>query len=87
MNQTCHFGYEGHMQICCSSIMQSKGGGSQKLTFVYRGKGEVWRGAKSAHAVFEQPLRICLTFLGASQDDFILGMNDDLCIQIYQGQP
>ena len=27
MYQTCHFGYEWHTHICCSSIMPSKGGG------------------------------------------------------------
>ena len=43
MNQTCHFGYEGHTQICCSSIMRSKWGGggvSQKLIFAQRVGGE-----------------------------------------------
>ena len=48
MNQTCRFGYEGHTQICRSSIMRSKwggGGGSQKLTFAHRGgEGGLERG-------------------------------------------
>ena len=35
MNQTCRFGYEGHTQICRSSIMRSKwGGGGQRIARV-----------------------------------------------------
>ena len=47
MYQTCNYGYEGHTHKCCSSIMRSKWGG-----------GGVWRGAKSAHAILEQTLRV-----------------------------
>ena len=59
MNQIFQFGYEGHTQICRSSIMPSKWGegGKSKLTFAHRGEGVGgWRGAKSAHAILEQPL-------------------------------
>ena len=59
MYQTCYIGYEWHTQICRSSIIRSKWGGggvSQKLTFAHRGGGGVWRGAKSAHVILEQPL-------------------------------
>ena len=60
MNQTCRFGYEGHTQICRSSIMRSKwggAGGKPKAHFRSQGgEGGVWRGAKSAHAILEQPL-------------------------------
>ena len=58
MNQTCLFGYEGHTQICCSSIMRSKWGGEEgkpKAQFrSHWGRG-VWRGAKSAHMILEHP--------------------------------
>ena len=63
-NQTCQFGYEEHTRICSSSIMQSKWGGggvSQKLTFAHTGGGGVWRGAKSAHAILDQPLNPTLS--------------------------
>ena len=46
--------HEYVVQVPCD---QSEGGGriSQTLTFPHRGEG-VWRGAKSAHALLEQPL-------------------------------
>ena len=37
-------------------------GVSQKLTFAHRGEGGVWRGAKSAHAILEQPLTCLYKF-------------------------
>ena len=40
MNQTCRFGYEGHTQICRSSIMRSKwGGGGGKPKAHFRSQG------------------------------------------------
>ena len=62
MNQTCRFGYEGHMQICRSSIMRSKWGGmggkAKSSLSLTGGEGGVWRGAKSAHVILEQPLKL-----------------------------
>ena len=49
-NQTCQFGYEGHMRICTSSIMQIKWGGGVKSSLLLTWGG----GAKSAHAILEQ---------------------------------
>ena len=43
------------VQVSCDQS-GGEGGVSQKLTFAHRGRGVVWRGAKSAHAILEQPL-------------------------------
>ena len=40
MNQTCHFGYEAHMRLCCSSIMRAKVGRGEKLKPHFRLHGE-----------------------------------------------
>ena len=58
MNQIFHFGYKGQyvVQISWDQGAGERGGEvSQKLTFAHRG-GEVWRGAKSAHAMLELPI-------------------------------
>ena len=44
------------VQVSCDQS-GGEGGVSQKLTFAHRGGGGgVWRGAKSAHVILEQPL-------------------------------
>ena len=50
MNQTCQFGYEEHTQVLCD---QSEGD-----HFCSQEGGGVWRGAKYASAILEQPLTV-----------------------------
>ena len=63
MNQTCHFVYEAHTQLCCSSIMQSKWGEGELcqrlLLFTEEKGGWCCRGAESAYTILERALMGC----------------------------